>query len=121
MFLKLVPHVSSHGSSARNGFLAGIIRTVFRSTLVTLLVRSMRSMRGGFISRSRGPSLKVPRDRDRDRDITARVTVTVTGYLFYQRILKEYEQPIPTLCLTSMTLVASIASRSRMQQRKAAS
>ncbi len=26
-------------------------------------------------------------------EVTVTVTVTVTGYLFYQRILKEYEQP----------------------------
>jgi hypothetical protein len=29
--------------------------------------------------------------------LTVTVTVTVTEYLFYERILKEHEQPIPTL------------------------
>jgi hypothetical protein len=32
------------------------------------------------------------------------VTVTVTGYLFWQRILKEYEQPIPNPCMYARVL-----------------
>jgi hypothetical protein len=55
-------------------------------------MRSMRSMRGGFIFRNRGPSLKVHLGQcltsmsysaiNHELEIKVTVTVTVTGYLF---------------------------------------
>ena len=55
--------------------------------------------KAAWVQKTPSPGLKaqVRRSRSRSRDLhfsTVTGTVTVTGYLFWQRILKENEQPI---------------------------